>query len=199
MTASWPNSWRKAKASRTGPTPAAPPAALAWVIGQAEPLAGAEGPRGERAAAGAGGEGDVVVLDVAGAALRDRRDGLQRRGALELGEDRVVGAAEVVREHVEPAAVRHADHDLAGAVGRGELDELVEHRHRHVEALDRELLLTQVGLVHEALEGVDLDEALEQRLLLVGGQRLAELSGLDLRAQPGALAVRGDVLDLVGD
>ena len=85
----------------------------------------------------------VVVLDVAGAALRDRRDGLERRGALELGEDRVVRAAEVVGEHVEPAAVRHADDDLAAAVRRRELDELVEHRHGHVEALDRELLLAR--------------------------------------------------------
>src|SRR3954451_13063704 len=30
----------------------------------------------------------VVVLDVAGAALGQRGDGLERRGALELGEDR---------------------------------------------------------------------------------------------------------------
>ena len=146
-----------------------------------------------------GALGAVVVLDVAGAALRDRGDGLERRGALELGEDRLVGAAEVVGEHVEPAAVGHADDDLARAVRGGELDQLVDHRHGHVEALDRELLLAQVGLVHEALERVDLDQALEQRLLLVGGQRLAELAGLDLLAQPHALAVAADVLDLVGD
>ena len=35
-----------------------------------------------------GALGAVVVLDVAGAALRDRGDRLERRGALELGEDR---------------------------------------------------------------------------------------------------------------
>ena len=55
-----------------------------------------------------------------------------------------------------------------------QLDQLVDHRHGHVEALDRELLLAQVGLVHEALERVDLGQPLEQRLLLVVGQRLAE-------------------------
>ena len=141
----------------------------------------------------------VVVLDVAGAALRQRRDGLERRGALELGEDRLVRTAEVVGEHVEPAAVGHADDDLARAVRGGELDHLVEHRHRRVQALDRELLLAQVGLVHEALERVDLDHALQQRALLVGRQRLAELAGLDLLPQPHALAVARDVLDLVGD
>ena len=116
----------------------------------------------------------VVVLDVAGAALRDRRHRLERRGALELGEDRVVGAAEVVGEHVQPAAVRHADDDLLPAVRRRQLDQLVEHRHGHVEALDRELVLAEVGLVHEALQRVDLDQALEQRAALVAGQLVAE-------------------------
>ena len=90
------------------------------------------------------------------------------------------------------------DH-LARAAGRGQLGQLVDHRHGHVQALDRELLLAQVGLVHEALERVDLGEPLEQRLLLVAGQRMAELAGLDRLAQPQPLAVRGDVLDLVGD
>src|SRR3954451_12150666 len=141
----------------------------------------------------------VVVLDVAGAALRQRRHGLERRGALELGEDRLVRAAEVVGEDVEAAAVRHAADHLARAVRGGELDHLVEHRHGRLEALDRELLLAEVRLVHEALEGVDLDEALQERLLLVGAQRLAKRAGLDLLAQPHALAVAGDVLDLVGD
>ena len=56
----------------------------------------------------------------------------------------------------------------------GELDHLVEHRDGHVQALDRELLLAQVGLVHEALERVDLRQAAQQRLLLLVGQRRAE-------------------------
>ena len=105
-----------------------------------------------------GALGAVVVLHVAGAALRDRRDGLERGGALELGEDRVVRPAEVVGQDVQPAAVGHAHDDLARPVRRRELDQLVEHRHGHVEALDGELLLPEVGLVQEALEGVDLDE-----------------------------------------
>ena len=117
----------------------------------------------------------------------------------ELGEDRVVGPAEVVGQHVEPPAVGHPDHDLAPAAGCRQLDQLVEHRDRHVQALDRELLLAQVRLVHEALERVDLGQPAQQRLLLVGPERLAEAVGLDRLAQPQALAVRGDVLDFVGD
>ncbi len=53
--------------------------------------------------------------------------------------------------------------------------------------------------MHEALQRVDLDQALEQREPLVAGQRLAERPGLDLLAQPHALAVGGDVLDLIRD
>ena len=146
-----------------------------------------------------GALGAVVVLDVAGAALRDRGDRLERRGALELGEDRVVRTAEVVREDVQATSVGHPDHDLARAAGGRELDQLVEHRDRHVETLDRELLLPEVGLVHEALERVDLGESSEQRLLLFGRERRAELARLDRLAQPQPLAMRGDVLDLVRD
>ena len=116
-----------------------------------------------RVAALVGALGAVVVLDVAGAALRDRGDGLDRGRALELAEDRLVRAAQVVREHVQAAAVGHADDDLARALGGGELDHLVEHRDGHVQALDRELLLAQVGLVHEALERVHLRQPAQQR------------------------------------
>src|SRR3954462_4561480 len=86
----------------------------------------------DRVAAGqlVGALGAVVVLDVAGPALRDRGDGLERRRALELGEDRLVRAAEVVGQHVEPAAVRHADEDLAGTVRGRQLDRLVDHGDR---------------------------------------------------------------------
>ena len=146
-----------------------------------------------------GALGAVVVLDVARAALRDRGHGLDRGRALELAEDRLVRAAQVVGEHVQPAAVGHADDDLARALDGGELDHLVEHRDGHVQALDRELLLAQVGLVHEALERVHLGQAAQQRDLLLRAERLAVGAGLDLLAQPDALAVRGDVLDLVGD
>ena len=138
-----------------------------------------------------GALGAVVVLDVAGAALRDRRDRLERRGALELGEDRVVRAAEVVGEHVEAAAVGHPDHDLARAARRRQLDQLVEHRHGHVEALDRELLLAEVGLVHEALERVDLGQPLAAAPSAPRSPSgVRNVPDLDRLAQPQALAVR---------
>ena len=98
----------------------------------------------------------VVVLHVAGPALGDRGVCLEVRLALELDQDRLIALADGVGEHVQPPAVRHAQDDLARArVGR-ELNRLVEHRHEHVEALDRELLASEKGLVQVVLEGLDL-------------------------------------------
>ncbi len=142
----------------------------------------------------------MVVLDVTGAALRlVRRDRIEHRRPFELREDRLVRASQTVGEHVQATAVGHPDHNLLRAVGGGEADHLVEHRHGHIDALDRKLMLTEVGLVHEALERVDFDEALEQRAPLVIPERLPKRAALDLLSQPGALTVRADVLDLEGD
>ncbi len=76
--------------------------------------------------------GAEVVFHVAGAAFGIRPDRLELPFALELANDHVVGPADGVREDVQPAAVRHADDDLVGAVIRGELDRLVEHRDHRV-------------------------------------------------------------------
>jgi hypothetical protein len=89
---------------------------------------------------------------------------------LELGEQRLVRLAQHVREHVEPPAVRHPDHDLLGAGGRAARDRLVEHRDERVGALDAEALLPLVGEAEEALEPVDLGEPASTPLL-VGGER----------------------------
>ena len=138
-----------------------------------------------------------VVLDVAGAAFWVGGDRLERPLALELPQERLVRAAEHMREDVEPPAMRHAEHDLVRAFLGTELDRLVEHRDHHVEPLDRELLLAEERAAEVALEALDLGQALEQAALLVGSQRSPVAPGLDRRAQPDALLVVGDVLDLV--
>ena len=140
-----------------------------------------------------------MVLHVAGAALGHRGVDVHRLLALELGDDRLVRPADGVREHVQPAAVGHAEDDLARALLGALLDDLVEHRHQHVEPLDRELLLAQEGLVQVALERLDLRQPLQQRALLVGVERRPVRAPLDRLAQPDAPVVAGDVLDLVGD
>ena len=140
-----------------------------------------------------------VVLHVAGAALGVRADRLEHPLALELAQDRLVRTADDVREHVEAAAVRHADHGLVRAALGGERDRLVEHRHEHVEPLDRELLLAEERLAQVRLEPPDLGQARQQRELLLVGERLPVAAGLDRLAQPDALLEIGDVLDLVRD
>src|SRR5262249_41973432 len=98
----------------------------------------------------------------------------------------------------QAAAVRHADDDLVRALLRGQGDGFVEHRHHYVQALDRELLLAEEGAPKVALEALDLGEALEEPALVVERRSLAEAARLDRGAQPDALLVIRDVLDLVG-
>ena len=97
-----------------------------------------------------------VVLHVPRAALPGGDDCVDRALAFELAEDRVVAKPQGVRQHVQAAAVRHPEHDFVGTGLRSEIDRLVEHRHEHVEALDRELLASEEGLVQVVLEGLDL-------------------------------------------
>ena len=139
-----------------------------------------------------------MVLDVARSALEVGRDRLEHALSLELPQDRVGLAAHVVREDVEAPTVRHADDDVAGAVRSRELDRFVEHRHHHVEAFDRELLLAEKRPPQIALEALDLGEPLEKGPLLVGAERLAVRARFDRVTQPEPLLVARDVLELVG-
>jgi len=93
--------------------------------------------------------------------------------------------------------VRHPDHDLVRPPGGGELDRLVEHRHEHVEPFERELFLSEEGSTQVALEALDLGQATKQRETLLRGALAPEPIGLDRLAQPDALCVVRDVLDLV--
>ena len=120
-----------------------------------------------------------MVLHVARAALQVGRDGFEDALALELAQDRVDLAADRVGEDVEPAAVRHAEHDATRPVVGRQLDRLVEHRHHHVEPFDRELLLAEEGAAQVALEAFDVGQPPEERLLLVGRERMAERARLD--------------------
>src|SRR5437667_455004 len=60
-------------------------------------------------------------------------------------------------------------------------------------------VLTGVVPAQVALHPVDLTEAGEQPRLLLRRERTVVPTGLDRLAQPDALLVVGDVLDLVGD
>ncbi len=141
--------------------------------------------------------GAVVILDVAGAALRRELVAFDEAPALEFGKDRLVRPADDVRQYVQSSAMRHPDDDFTSPVRRCELEREIEHGDQHVDALDREPLVAQVGLVEEPLEGFDLGEPREQSFLLVDRKRLAERARFDLLPEPHAFLVARDVLDLV--
>ncbi len=144
--------------------------------------------------------GTEVVLDVAGAVVghvRGRRRGAAA-GSLEGGQDGGVGFAEDVGHHVETAAVGHPEDDLAGAAGGRRVDDLVQHRHQHVGAFDGEALLAEVGLVDEALEGLDLGETTEKGTLGFRAQLGGIAPALHGVAQPGALARLLNVVEVEG-
>ena len=102
-------------------------------------------------------------------------------------------------ERIQPSAVRHADHDLVRPVRGRELDREVEHRHEHVEPFEGELLLAEERAPQILLEALRLGEPPQQRSPLLWWQRLPVAPRLDRLAQPHALGVVGDVLDLVRD
>ena len=110
-----------------------------------------------------------------------------RHRLLELRQDLRVRLVEHVRHHVQPAAVRHADQDVADARLGRLADHLVQHRDEHVEPFDREARLAGEGAVQEALEGLDLRQPVEQRRRVDRIGRGAEAAGLRRLAQPLAL------------
>src|SRR5258707_834735 len=184
MTMSRPQRSRYAIARRIAAEQASTSSALTWTIGTLNPFALSAAEGGGRGSSGAVGDrGDRLHL-------------LDLLGALELGQDRLHRAAQVMGEDGEPATVGHAEDDLPGAGPAGQGDQLVEHRHDRVEPLDREDLLAQIRFLDEALEFEDVDQAAQQTALLVLGERLAVGAGLDHLAQPGPLLVRGGGLEL---
>src|SRR3546814_9981169 len=101
-----------------------------------------------------------MVLHVAGAT-----DVLRVRGAaLELREDRREGLAEEVGQHVEAAAVRHADDHLLEAEVAAALEDLLQRRNHRLAAIEAEALGAGVLLVEELLEDLGRGDRKSTRL-----------------------------------
>ena len=92
-----------------------------------------------------------VVLHVAHPAEIDAARAREER-ILEFGQHLRVRLLQDVREHVEPAAMRHRDHHVLDAGGGRVADDLVEDRDHHVEAFDREARLARERAMQEPLE-----------------------------------------------
>ena len=72
----------------------------------------------------------------------------------------------MIDEHVEAAAVRHAEHHVVHAVGAAAVDELVKQRNQTVAAFEREAFLADIFRVQIALETFGLREQLQRAFLL---------------------------------
>ena len=127
-----------------------------------------------------------VVLDVAGALHGARVD-----VALELAEDRTGALAGDVDQHVEAAAVGHADADLLEAVAGGLLADLVEQRDRGLATLEAEALLADELGLQERLERLGLVELGQDAELLLA--RRLGVAALEALLEPATL---GRVLDV---
>src|SRR4051794_16879834 len=107
-----------------------------------------------------------MVLNVARAFDVVRR----RRATLELVEDSAVRLVHHLRQHVETAAVRHADDDFFDAERAAALDDLLQRRNHRLAAVETEALGAGELHVAELLEAVGFDELVEDRALALAAE-----------------------------
>ena len=132
-----------------------------------------------------GGEA-LVVLHVAVAV------GLRHR-ALELVEQVLRVLAEDVDQHVQPPAVRHADHGLHAAALAEALQGFVQHADQGFRALETEPLGARKAGVEVPLQALGGAQAVEDGESRLGGERRLAARGLEAFAHPELLGGVGDV------
>ena len=125
------------------------------------------------------GRESLVVLDVARAAQLG-----QVVLALELAEQILRRLAEQIDQHVQPAAMRHADDRLLDAGAAAPLHQIVEQRDQAVAALEREALLAHVLGVQIALQSLGRGQLPEDVLLFLDAEPLGHARGLEIVLQP---------------
>ncbi len=126
-----------------------------------------------------------VVFDVARA--------FALHATLELLEQVGRPFAENVHQHVQPAAMGHADHHLAHAMAAGALDQLIEHGDQRIAALQREALLAGVLGVQKALQSLGRRQPVEQALADLRRIFRPAAHALERALQPALLGGIGDV------
>ena len=134
----------------------------------------------------------LVVLHVA-------RGQVFRRGVVELGEQVLGHLAQSVDEHVQAAAVGHADDDFLHALDAGALHQLVHRDDEALAAFEREALLADELRVQVALEAFGRGQAVEDVLLFLGVVGGLAADRLDPLLPPALLTGVGDVHELGAD
>src|ERR1700745_1058566 len=101
-----------------------------------------------------------------------------------------------LRQHIEPAAVPHADADVLHAERAAALDDLLERRDHRLAAVEAEALGTGELDVAELLEAFRLDQLVEDRALALAREADLLVGPLDALLDPGLLHRIGDVHEL---
>ena len=96
-------------------------------------------------------------------------------------------------QHVEPAAVRHADDDLAHAERAAALDDLLQRRDHRFGAVEAETFGAGEFQIGEFLEALGLDQLVEDGALALARERDLLIRTLDALLDPALLRAVGDV------
>jgi hypothetical protein len=113
-----------------------------------------------------------------------------------LNSWKIVRLAHHLRQHVEPAAMRHADDDLLHAERAAALDDLLQRRNHRLAAVEPEALGAGELQVAEPLEALGLDQLVEDRALALAGELDLLVAALDALLDPGLLRGIRDVHEL---
>src|SRR6185437_130632 len=133
-----------------------------------------------------------MVFDVAGTF-----DGVGIGGAaLEFMEQRAVRLAHHLRQHVEPAAMWHADDDFLHAEIATPLDNLLQRRNQRFTAVEAEALGARELEIAELLEAFGLDQLVEDRAAALAGEADFLVGALDAFLYPAFLRGISDVHEL---
>ena len=138
------------------------------------------------------GRGAEMIFDVARAFDVVRR----RRAALELVEQNAVRLAHHLRQHVEAAAMRHAERDFAHAEIAAALDDLLERRDQRFAAVEAEALGAGELDVEIFLEAFGFDQLVENGALAFSGEGDFLVAAFDALLDPALLLGVRDVHEL---
>src|SRR5689334_5703460 len=133
-----------------------------------------------------------MVLDVAGAFDRVRVG----RAALEFMEQCAVRLAHHLGQHVEAAAMRHAQHDFLYAEIAAALDDLLQRRDQRFSTVEAEALGAGGLEIAELVKALGFDQLVEDRTAPLTGEADLLVRTLDALLDPGFLSGIGDVHEL---